>query len=140
LNVEEGTMSFFRTVYLMISALLPPIGSKPASPVGADLGEPEDVSLPGGAAQAEPVRSHAPRDADAYDSRHLMEAETLNCTPGQVRGGMSRLINIRGELKLLFPGCQAFAAPALLFRLKREGFSGCTVHASNEGLVVQGRR
>jgi hypothetical protein len=133
-------MSFFRTVRLMISALLPPIGSRPASPVGADLGEPEDVAQPGAAVAGAPARSHAPREADAYDSRHLMEGETMHCTPGQVRGGMSRLVNSRGELKLLFPGCRAFAAPALLFRLKREGFSVCTVLTSNEGLVVQGRR
>ena len=64
----------------------------------------------------------------------------LRCTPRQIRGGMNRLLNSRGELRLFFPGCLAIAAPVLLFRLKREGFSNCTVESSKRGLLVRGRR
>jgi hypothetical protein len=64
----------------------------------------------------------------------------LRCAPRQIRGGMGRLLNSRGELRLFFPGCLAIAAPLVLFRLKREGFSRCSVEASDQGLLVQGRR
>lgn len=62
------------------------------------------------------------------------------CTPDRIRGGFGRLLNDRGELSLCFPDCLALAAPAVLFRLKREGFSECRVGGSEQGLLVQGRR
>ena len=64
----------------------------------------------------------------------------LRCAPRQIRGGMGRLLNSRGELRLFFPNCLAIAAPVLLFRLKREGFSRCFVEASDRGLLVRGMR
>lgn len=64
----------------------------------------------------------------------------LRCEPRQIRGGLGRLVNRQGELRLLFPGCLALAAPLVMFRLKREGFSRCSVQASEQGLHVQGRR
>lgn len=62
------------------------------------------------------------------------------CAPRQIRGGMDRLVDDRGELRLFFPDCRAPAAPFILFRLKREGFSRCSVQVSNRGLQVRGRR
>lgn len=62
------------------------------------------------------------------------------CTPRQIRGGVDRLLNSQGELRLFFPDCLAIAAPVLLFRLKREGFSRCSVEASEQGLLLRGRR
>lgn len=62
------------------------------------------------------------------------------CTPRQIRGGVDRLLNGKGELCLFFPDCLAIAAPVLLFRLKREGFSRCSVEASDQGLLLRGRR
>jgi hypothetical protein len=53
---------------------------------------------------------------------------------------MARFLDSRGELRLFFPDSLALAAPFLLFRLKREGFSRCLVQASHRGLYVQGRR
>ena len=64
----------------------------------------------------------------------------LRCEPRQIRGGMERLINSQGELRLFFPDCLAIAAPLLLFRLKREGFSCCLVQVADHGLLVLGRR
>jgi hypothetical protein len=68
------------------------------------------------------------------------EGEVHQCEPGQIRGGMERFLNKRGELRIFFPRCLAIAAPFVLFRLKREGFSRCTVQATDQGLYVQGRR
>ena len=64
----------------------------------------------------------------------------LRCTPRRIRGGLGRLLDSRGELRLFFPCCLAIAAPVLLFRLKREGFSRCSVAVVDQGLLVRGRR
>lgn len=74
------------------------------------------------------------------DRAELPPGEVARCAPRQIRGGMDRFLDSRGELRVLFPGCLAIAAPALLFRLKREGFSSCSVQALPEGLYLQGRR
>jgi hypothetical protein len=65
--------------------------------------------------------------------------KTKRCMPREVRG-MQRFLNPRGELQLFFPDCLPIAAPFILFRLKRQGFSGCLVQAVEGGLRVQGRR
>jgi hypothetical protein len=62
------------------------------------------------------------------------------CTPSQMRGGRDRLLNSQGELRLFFADCLAIAAPLVLFRLKREGFSRCSVEVVHRGLLVSGRR
>jgi hypothetical protein len=49
---------------------------------------------------------------------------------------LNRAINPQGELRLLFHGCLAMAAPVLLFRLKREGFSNCRALMMDEGLLL----
>ena len=46
----------------------------------------------------------------------------------------------RGEISLLFPGCHSLAAPFLLYRLKRRGFSGCRALMTGEGLLVTALR
>lgn len=45
-----------------------------------------------------------------------------------------------GRLALFFPDCAAAAAPFVMFRLKREGFSGCRASATREGLLVDALR
>ena len=45
-----------------------------------------------------------------------------------------------GELSLFVPGAFSLAAPFVLFRLKRWGFSGCRVLADQEGLRIKARR
>ena len=52
----------------------------------------------------------------------------------------NRAIGQRGELALFFPGCLAVAAPFLLFRLKRTGFSNCSAVATKEGLLLTATR
>ncbi|HEY6872996.1 MAG TPA: hypothetical protein VI298_09765 [Geobacteraceae bacterium] len=53
---------------------------------------------------------------------------------------LGRTVNADGSLKLFFPGCLALAAPALLFRLKREGYSNCRATATTDGLLVDATR
>jgi hypothetical protein len=53
---------------------------------------------------------------------------------------LNRAIDRQGELKLLFPGCLPLAAPPLLYRLKRNGFSKCRVLMTDEGLLLTATR
>jgi hypothetical protein len=55
-------------------------------------------------------------------------------------GDLGRCVDRQGELKLLIPGCLALAAPFLLFRLKRSGFSNCRVLMTGKGLLLCARR
>jgi len=55
-------------------------------------------------------------------------------------GDLNRGVDRQGELKLLFSGCLSFAAPFLLFRLKRKGFSNCRVLITGKGLLLCARR
>ena len=68
------------------------------------------------------------------------KGEVRSCGPREIRGGVERFLDGKGELRLFFPVCLALAAPMVLFRLKREGFSGCRVQVSEKGLYVRGRR
>jgi hypothetical protein len=54
--------------------------------------------------------------------------------------GLDSAVGSDGKLALFFPGCAALAAPFLLFRLKREGYSGCRAIATNDGLLVDATR
>jgi hypothetical protein len=45
-----------------------------------------------------------------------------------------------GQLQFSIPGCHSLAAPFILFRLKRCGFSTCRVIHENGGLTVSARR
>ena len=49
---------------------------------------------------------------------------------------MCKWIDRQGELRLLFPGCHVLAAPFLLYRLKRSGFSDCRALMTGEGLLI----
>ena len=53
---------------------------------------------------------------------------------------LNRAVDRHGELKLLFPGCFPLAAPPLLYRLKRNGFSKCRVLMMDEGLLLTATR
>jgi hypothetical protein len=46
------------------------------------------------------------------------------------------VVDRQGRLALFFPDCMAAAAPFLLFRLKRTGFSGCRAVVTDEGLLL----
>lgn len=67
-------------------------------------------------------------------------AGVRRCGPEEIRGGVERFADAGGTFRVLFPGCLSIAAPAVLFRLKREGFSRCTVRETEEGLYVEGMR
>jgi len=53
---------------------------------------------------------------------------------------MGRFTHSDGTLALLFRDATAIAAPFLLFRLKRTGFSACRVMRVPEGLLLTARR
>ena len=53
---------------------------------------------------------------------------------------LGRAVGNDGKLALFFTGCTAVAAPVLLFRLKREGYSACRATATDEGLLVEANR
>lgn len=53
---------------------------------------------------------------------------------------IDRSLSREGELALFFIGCPAIAAPFLLFRLKRRGFSRCRAEARYGGLALTARR
>jgi hypothetical protein len=53
---------------------------------------------------------------------------------------LDRAVGRQGELALFFPGCLAVAAPFLLFRLKRAGFSACRAEMTGEGLLLTATR
>ena len=48
--------------------------------------------------------------------------------------------NPAGEMRLFFSRVMAIAAPFILFRLKRSGFSGCRVTVTDGGLMVTASR
>ena len=106
------------TAQLTFFALFPAAGAM------VDAQESAGAAAPGG---DEPAR------------RSLSEG-AVRCTPRQIKGGLGSLLNCRGELRLFFPHCLAIAAPVLLYRLKREGFSRCSVETSDHGLLVLARR
>jgi hypothetical protein len=53
---------------------------------------------------------------------------------------LGQLVGNDGKLGLFIPGCAPLAAPFLLFRLKREGYSSCCVTAAKDGLRITARR
>lgn len=53
---------------------------------------------------------------------------------------IGRVVGVDGKLALFFAGCRAPAAPFVLYRLKREGYSGCTATATTDGLLVEATR
>lgn len=65
--------------------------------------------------------------------------EAACCAPRQIRCP-DRFLDPRGQFSIFFPGCLAIAAPFVLFRLKRKGYSRCSAQASQQGLHVRGRR
>ncbi len=53
---------------------------------------------------------------------------------------LHRAVGTDGKLALFFTGCGAAAAPFLLFRLKREGYSDCRATYTGTGLRLDASR
>jgi hypothetical protein len=51
-------------------------------------------------------------------------------------GNLRVILDDRQQLRLLLKGCRSIAAPFLLFRLKRQGFSRCRAEAASEGIYL----
>ena len=54
--------------------------------------------------------------------------------------GLVSTVNPYYECALFFPNCLAPAAPFLLFRLKRQGFSNCRISVTTGGLALYAQR
>ncbi|UFS72297.1 hypothetical protein LPW11_08910 [Geomonas sp. RF6] len=72
-------------------------------------------------------------DALLRPSRSLASA---SCPYSPLRGAGKE----GGEVRVFFPRCLPIAATALLFRVKREGFSGCRAESLPEGVALYCRR
>lgn len=53
---------------------------------------------------------------------------------------LQKALDDAGNLSIFFPGALPLAAPFLLFRLKRQGFSACRVTADGKGLHLTASR
>ena len=74
------------------------------------------------------------------DWTHRPGPEPRLCNPKELRGGVDRVLDDKGELRVVFVDCLGVAAPFVLFRLKRQGFSRCVVRVIEAGLYVEARR
>ncbi len=57
----------------------------------------------------------------------------------QLCSNLRSYLNLQQELRLFFEGALAPAAPFLLFRLKREGFSCCLAWVDKNGLYIEAK-
>jgi hypothetical protein len=64
----------------------------------------------------------------------------VRCTPRQFGRGVDGFLDSGGNFEVFLPDCWGLAAPLVLFRLKRQGYSRCSVQATGAGLHVEGRR
>ncbi len=85
----------------------------------------------------------AEKDGDRGDKAAAHSSEYLEVERKDIRYylvDLNRAVNRRQELRLHFPGCCALAAPFLLFRLKRWGFSNGRAVKSDQGLFLAASR
>jgi hypothetical protein len=66
--------------------------------------------------------------------------EPVSCAPRRLHEGLESYLDQKGELRVIFIDCRALAAPLVLFRLKRQGYSRCSVQAGARGLLLEARR
>ncbi len=88
-------------------------------------------------------RSSGGHEPPLGDGAVLAKADYVTVRTCDVRAyltDLDRAVNRQGELKLFFPDCLAAAAPFLLFRLKRRGFSDCRALMTTEGLLLTALR
>ena len=91
------------------------------------------------------LRSLVPRRSEQAPSgaAKVMASGYLSALPKEIPwylANLGRVVGADGKLSLFFPGCRAPAAPFVLYRLKREGFSGCTATVTPDGLLVKAAR
>lgn len=74
------------------------------------------------------------------ETRHNTDSSLPpSCEPRDL-GSLHRFLDSRGHFRVLFGNCLPVAAPFILFRLKRQGYSRCTVRVCAGGLLVEGDR
>jgi hypothetical protein len=76
------------------------------------------------------------RDGTAPDDGTAVTPQTLPL----LLADLSRAMDSTGSIRLFLPGCLSAAAPCLLFRLKRSGYSACRATISPDGLLLSASR
>jgi hypothetical protein len=90
-----------------------------------------------------PQNAYGRPDWSAAIAASLLPAGLTTVAAGEIPfcvADFSRSLNRQGELGLFFPGCLPLAAPFLLFRLKRTGFSRCRAWSASGGLALSACR
>jgi hypothetical protein len=59
---------------------------------------------------------------------------------GDCLENLASLMGPTGALTLIFLQLPAIAAPLILYRLKRQGFSNCRAKVGNQGLMIEANR
>ncbi len=86
-----------------------------------------------GSAPVQNAARHLPSAPPEFTPVVPADIPLILADPGQA-------VTSGGELSLFFPGCPALAAPFLLFRLKRLGFSRCRARVLPDGLALIAKR
>ncbi len=87
-----------------------------------------------------------PSEEKAHLAKHEFCHDAADCqsiVPDHIQYFMANpdcAVNGNGELTLFFPDCISLAAPFLLMRLKRTGFSRCQAVIECGGIVLTARR
>jgi len=78
-----------------------------------------------------------------FPAPHMHHDYRLVISPEMVAtifADLSRTVDHNGDIQLFFPHTMAFAAPLILFRLKRTGFSSCRAFTDSQGILITARR
>ena len=86
------------------------------------------------------VSSLFPGEQKEVPDLHSTEHKPLTISPQQSRACIGALSHCNHSLNLLFSHAFSIAAPFLLFRLKRLGYSNCHVVVLSDGLLVSADR
>src|SRR6266571_5505500 len=90
-----------------------------------------------------PQNAHGRPDLSAAIAASSLPAGLAPIAVGEIPlclADFSRYLNQQGELGLFFQDCLPLAAPFLLFRLKRTGFSRCRAWSAPGGLALSACR
>ena len=74
------------------------------------------------------------------ENPHLVPRQVTATELAWLFANLQSTLDDAGNLSLFFPGALPLAAPFLLFRLKRQGYSTCRVTAGRDGLLLTASR
>ena len=92
--------------------------------------------VPGRKHDDDSARTERPLQVDTISGYRSVKPEDISLC----LANLDSALNLNLQLSLFFPGCLAPAAPLLLFRLKRRGFSACRILVQPGGVFLNARR